>query len=187
MGPTAVPLPVSICNAAVVDDAGRFLLSGKFDGDSSITIAFDSAGHETWRRYSGGVSNDAIALGGEGTVFVATRFSQDAQWMAINAYDSLGRFRWTDSCKGRTYGMAVAPSGQVAVAGFRSGAWLTAVFLPRLSVIENTVRGLEHTLVLTGEPSVFAGSATLRLRAEPMQSVCLRIYEADGRLVRNLG
>jgi len=175
--------------SGVVDPGGRTHISGVFHRDSCIAIAFDSGGHERWRRCLAGGGTGGIAVGSDSVVYVATRTPTDPYYnMLLNAYDSRGVLRWSDSCDGSVYATVVSPSNLLAVAGGTKGAFKTALFGPRLSVAEPVEHeGGQPSLAVVARVSLFTSSVVFQVRCASGRSVHLGIYDGTGRLVRDLG
>ena len=145
-------------------------------------------GEQMWQRWVRGAVNGALAVGTGGLTFVASLLRTDRVSTVFDAYDSLGRLRWTDTSSCGIMSVAANSTGRVAAAGGKLGALATMLLAPRLAITEPPdQRTRKQALSVQACPSVFADLVHLQVRSEPSRFVSLRVFDRSGRLVRNLG
>jgi hypothetical protein len=185
----SVPTPWQSVTSYAFDGTGRACMCGGSPrGDSCITVVFSGEGQQMWQRWVRGAVNGALAVGTGGLTFVASLLRTDRVSTVFDAYDSLGRLRWTDTSSCGIMSVAANSTGRVAAAGGKLGALATMLLAPRLAITEPPdQRTRKQALSVQACPSVFADLVHLQVRSEPSRFVSLRVFDRSGRLVRNLG
>jgi hypothetical protein len=128
---------------------------------------------------------EALGLDAHGIAYVASSL-RDRATMVVNAYDTLGLLRWSDSCDGGTTAIKANSDGRIAVTGGRRSAWLAALFAPRLSISEGAGRKPEPVLSVVAQPNVFTRSTLVRVRVSPQRAFSVVVYDGCGRQVKRL-
>ena len=106
-------------NDLAVDDSGNVLVTG-ISNNNYLTIKYDNSGNQIWSAISIAGEANALALDGEGNVYVT------GDGYCTYKYDTFGNLVWQAYYSGASadaYALALDNSGNVYVTGFCAGGY----------------------------------------------------------------
>lgn len=201
-----------IARALFVDGDGNVYITGESSGGATssdyATVKYTSTGISEWSaRYNGpastGDESNAIAVDGNGNVFVTGRsyanepYTPEFDYLTIQ-YDASGNELWTARYDGtghtqdEAHAIVVDDEGYAYITGESIGTTsyedVVTIKYTTVGITEdggNVIGCVGHEL--TASPNPFSKLTTVSFGIEhSVESIELKIFDATGRLVRNL-